>query len=313
MSERSSAAVLGTGIMGAAMARNLCGAGLDVRVWNRTRAKAEPLAEAGARVADSPSEAVVGADVVLTMLYDASVTAQTVREAAPGLRSGMVWLQCTTAGLAGLPPLAAIAREYGLIFVDAPVLGTRQPAEAGRLVVLAACPERTRPQIEPVLDAIGSRTVWAGEEPGAATRLKLVCNSWVLAVNHGTAEALALADGLGVDPQGFLDAVEGGPLDMGYLRNKADVIRSGEYTPSFAVATAEKDARLIVAAGEETGVRMDVAAAGAERLRRAAEPGQGNEDMAASYFASFPGKDEGRAGGARATERCTEPESMRRP
>jgi 3-hydroxyisobutyrate dehydrogenase len=291
-----SVAVLGTGIMGAPMARNLCGAGLEVRVWNRTRAKAEPLAEAGARVADSPRDAAEGADVVLTMLHDGPAAAETVRAAAPGLRSGTVWLQCTTAGLEGLPPLAELAREYGLTFIDAPVLGTRQPAEAGALLVLAAGPERARRGIEPVLDAIGSRTVWVGEEAGAATRLKLVCNSWVLAVTNGAAETLALAAGLGVDPQGFLDAIEGGALDMGYLRNKAEVIRSGEFTPSFAVATAEKDARLIVAAGEEAGVRMDVAAAGAERFRRAAQLGHGDEDMAASYFAGFPGENR-RAGG----------------
>ena len=288
MSERLSVAVLGTGIMGAPMARNLCSAGLDVRVWNRTRAKAEPLAEAGARVADSPRDAVEGADVLLTMLHDGPATAETVRAAAPGLRSGVIWLQCTTAGLEGLPPLAELGREYGLVFVDAPVLGTRAPAEAGQLLVLAAGPESARTGAGPVLEAIGSRTVWVGEGPGAASRLKLVCNSWVLAVTHGTAEALALADGLGVDPQSFLDAIEGGSLDMGYLRIKADTIRSGQYTPSFAVSTAEKDARLIVSAGEEAGVRLDVAEAGAERFRRAAELGHGDEDMAASYFASFP-------------------------
>ncbi|OEU88062.1 3-hydroxyisobutyrate dehydrogenase [Streptomyces abyssalis] len=298
MSDLLSVAVLGTGIMGAPMARNLCRAGLDVRVWNRTRAKAEPLAEAGARVAGSPRDAVEGADVVLTMLHDGPATAETVRAAAPGLRSGTAWLQCTTAGLDGLPPLAALAGEYGLTFVDAPVLGTRQPAEAGQLLVLAAGPHEARPGIEPVLDAIGSRTVWVGEEAGAATRLKLVCNSWVLAVTHGTVEALSLADGLGVDPQGFLDAVEGGALDMGYLRIKADVIRSGDFTPSFAVGTAEKDARLIVAAAEEAGLRLDVAAAGAERFRRAAGLGHGGEDMAASYFASFPDGKEKRSKGS---------------
>lgn len=287
MPDSLSVAVLGTGIMGAAMARNLCAAGLDVRVWNRTVAKAEPLAEAGARVAPSPSEAVQDADVVLTMLHDGPATAETMRAAAPGLRPGAVWMQSSTTGPGEVPPLAELAREHGLAFLDAPVLGTRQPAEAGRLLVLASAPASARTAVEPVLDAVGSRTVWVGEEPGAATRLKLVCNSWVLAVTHGVAETLSLAEGLGVDPQLFLDAVEGGPLDMGYLRAKAEVIRSGEFAPSFAVGTAEKDARLIVQAAEEAGVRMDVAAAGAERFRRAAELGHGDEDMAASYFASF--------------------------
>ncbi len=294
ISDRTSVAVLGTGIMGAAMARNLCRAGLAVRVWNRTSAKAEPLAAEGARVAADPREAVENADVVLTMLHDGPVTAEIVRAAAPGLRAGQVWLQSTTAGVDGLPALAELAREYQLTFVDAPVLGTRQPAEAGELVVLAAGPREARSGLAPVLEAVGARTVWVGEEPGAATRLKLVCNSWVLTVTHGVAEALALADGLGVDPQGFLDAVAGGPLDMGYLRLKAQAVRSGDFAPSFAVDTAAKDARLVVSAGERAGVRMDVAAAGAERFRRAAEQGHGGEDMAASYFASFDGERTGR-------------------
>lgn len=290
MPETTSVTLLGTGIMGAAMARNLARAGLDVRAWNRSREKAEPLAAEGVRVADSPADAVRGADVVLTMLYDGPAALEVMRAAAPGLAPGTVWAQSTTAGLDGFEALTGFAAEHGLLFVDAPVLGTRAPAEAGQLTVLAAGPAEARTALVPVFEAIGSRTVWAGDDApaDAATRLKLVINSWVLAVTHGTAEALALAEGLGVDPAGFLDAVEGGPLDMGYLRAKAALILGGGLTPpSFATTTAEKDARLIVAAGERAGVRLDVAAAGAERFRRAAEQGHGAEDMAASYFASF--------------------------
>ncbi|MDG9703386.1 NAD(P)-dependent oxidoreductase [Streptomyces sp. DH37] len=281
-------AVLGTGIMGAAMARSLLRAGLDVAAWNRTPSRAEPLAADGARTAASAAEA---ADVVVTMVHDASAVLDAVRAAAPGLRPGAVWLQTTTVGPGDLPRLTASAREHGLVYVDAPVLGTRGPAENGELTVLAAGPRDVRDRLAPVLEAVGARTSWVGEEPGAATRLKLVCNSWVLTVTHGVAEALALAKGLDVDPQDFLDAVAGGPLDMGYLRAKAALLRSGELTPGFAVRTAEKDARLIVAAGEAAGVRLDVAAAGAERLRRAAGQGHGDEDMAASYHASFDGPD----------------------
>ncbi|MGP3925496.1 NAD(P)-dependent oxidoreductase [Streptomyces sp. 8N616] len=289
MPDRTSVAVLGTGIMGAAMARNLCRAGLDVRVWNRTRDKAEPLAADGARIADDPAAAVEGAHVVLTMLYDGPAALRTMRSAATALAPGTVWAQSTTAGLDALEPLAAFAGEHDLLFVDAPVLGTRQPAEDGQLTVLAAGPEEARTALAPVFEAIGSRTVWIADDgaSGAATRLKLVCNSWVLALNNSTAEALALAEGLGVEPQGFLDAIAGGALDCGYLRAKAAAIMTGDYTPNFAVSTAGKDARLIVEAGEEAGVRLDVAAAGLERLRRAERQGHGDEDMAASYFASF--------------------------
>ncbi|MBN6052167.1 NAD(P)-dependent oxidoreductase [Nonomuraea sp. RK-328] len=290
MADAITVSVLGTGIMGAAMARNLARSGHRVRVWNRTRAKAEPLAADGAHVADSPAEAVQGADVVLTILYDGPATLDAMRQAAPSLRPGTAWVQSTTAGIEAVGELAGFAREHGLAFFDAPVLGTRQPAEAGQLVVLAAGPAEAREGVKPVLDAVGSRTVWTGEDgaQASATRLKLVVNSWVLAVTHGTAEALSLAKALGVDPQGLLDAVEGGPLDMGYLRAKSALILGGDLSsPSFAVSTAEKDARLIVQAGEGAGVRLDVAAAGAERFRRAAAQGHGGDDMAASYYASF--------------------------
>ncbi|MFG2603886.1 NAD(P)-dependent oxidoreductase [Streptomyces sp. NPDC048514] len=290
MTEKPTVSVLGTGIMGAAMARNLCRAGLDVRAWNRTREKAEPLAADGARITGTPAEAVEGADVVLTMLYDGNAVLDVMREAAPALRSGAVWAQCTTAGTDLITELAAFAREHGLVFYDAPVLGTRRPAEDGLLTVLAAGPQEGRAAVEPVFDAVGAKTVWTGDDggTGSASRLKLVANSWVLAATAAAGEVLALSKGLGVDPQHFFDLIEGGPLDMGYLRAKATLILEDKLSPaSFAVATAEKDARLIVQAGERQGVRLDVAAATAERLARAAAQGHADEDMAAAYFASF--------------------------
>ncbi|MET8813773.1 NAD(P)-dependent oxidoreductase [Streptomyces sp. NPDC004549] len=289
-------AVLGTGIMGAAMARNLARAGLGVRAWNRTRAKAEPLAADGVRVTGTPADAVEGADVVLTMLYDGGTVLDVMREVVPALRPGTVWAQCTTAGTELTGELAAFAREHDLLFYDAPVLGTREPAEAGALTVLAAGPEEGRAALAPVFDAVGSRTVWTGEDgaEASASRLKLVANDWVLAVTAATGEVLALAQALGVDPQSFFSLIEGGPLDMGYLRAKSALVLDGRLTPaSFAVATAEKDARLILAAAERGGVRLDLAEATAERFARAGAQGHGGEDMAAAYFASFAEKAEG--------------------
>ncbi|MGW3465899.1 NAD(P)-dependent oxidoreductase, partial [Streptomyces olivaceoviridis] len=203
-------------------------------------------------------------------------------------------VQSTTAGVEAIRDLAAFAREHDLVFFDAPVLGTRQPAEAGQLLVLAAGPSEHRAAVAPVFDAVGSRTVWTGEDgaAGTASRLKLVANSWVLAITAAAGEVLALARGLDVDPQNFFDAIEGGPLDMGYLRAKSKLILDGPLTPAqFAVATAAKDARLIVQAGEQHGVRLDVAAASAERMERAAEQGHADEDMVAAYFASFGSDD----------------------
>lgn len=305
MTDTLTVSVLGTGIMGAAMARNLARAGHTVRVWNRTPAKAEPLAADGAHVTDSPAEAVRGADAILTMLYDGPAVLDVMREAAPALSGGTAWVQSTTAGIDSVAELAAFAGEHGLVFFDAPVLGTRQPAEAGRLTVLAAGPQEGRAKAEPVFDAVGARTVWTGEDGAGAgaTRLKLVANSWVLAATAATGEVLALARALEVDPGQFFGLIEGGPLDMGYLRAKAALILEERLSPAqFAVDTAGKDARLIVEAGERHGVRLDVAAASAARFARAGRLGHAHEDMAAAYFASFAGltederREDGRGG-----------------
>ncbi|NUO45035.1 MAG: NAD(P)-dependent oxidoreductase [Streptomyces sp.] len=290
MTDKLTVSVLGTGIMGAAMARNLARAGHTVRAWNRSRAKAEPLTIDGITLADTPAEAVEGADVVLTMLYDGPAALDVMRQAAPALRPGASWVQSTTAGIEAVTDLVDFAREHDLVFYDAPVLGTRQPAEAGQLLVLAAGPSEHRDAVTPVLDAVGARTVWTGENgaEGTATRLKLVANSWVIATTNALGEVLALSQALDVDPQSFFDAIAGGPLDMGYLHAKSGLILGNQLSPAqFAVSTAAKDARLIVEAGEKNGVRLDVAAASAERLERAAAQGHGDEDMAAAYFASF--------------------------
>ncbi|WP_328869230.1 NAD(P)-dependent oxidoreductase [Streptomyces sp. NBC_00287] len=290
MTDKLTVAVLGTGIMGAAMARNIARAGHTVRAWNRTRAKAEPLTDEGALVVDSPAEAVRDADVVLTILHDGPAALDVMRQAAPALRPGTAWVQSTTAGIEAHTPLADFAREHQLAFYDAPVLGTRQPAEAGQLTVLAAGPVEGREKVTPVFDAVGARTVWTGEDgaAGTATRLKLVANSWVIAATAAAGETLALSRALDVDPQHFFELIAGGPLDMGYLRAKSGLILEDRLSPAqFAVSTAAKDARLIVEAGERGGIRLDVAAAGAARLERAAAQGHGDEDMAAAYFASF--------------------------
>ncbi|WP_299537708.1 NAD(P)-dependent oxidoreductase [uncultured Streptomyces sp.] len=283
-------AVLGTGAIGAPVARHLAAAGFAPRVWNRTAAKAEALRGGGIEPVATPADAVAGADVVVTVLKDGPTVLETLRAAAPALRPGTVWVQHSTVG-DRIEDLAGFAREHGLVLVDAPVQGTREPAERGELVVLAAGPEDVRPLVQPLFDAIGQRTVWVGAdgESGEASRLKLVLNTWVLALTQGVGEALALARGLGVDPAVFRDVVAGGPMDSGYFRAKSAAIVSGDFTPSFTVDNARKDALLVLEAAGRSGVRMDTVEAAAERFRRASAQGHGGQDMAAGYFASFEG------------------------
>ncbi len=182
-------ALLGTGTMGTGMARRIAGAGLDLRVWNRSAGPAEALADVATVELDA-AKAVRGADVVVTMVWDADSVTDVVRAAAPGLAEGTLWLQTSTVGVDGARRLAGLAGELGLVFVDSPVLGTKQPAAQGQLVVLAAGPREAKEKAEPVFDAIGQRTIWVGEEPGQASALKLVVNSWLATVAESVAELL---------------------------------------------------------------------------------------------------------------------------
>ena len=278
-------AVLGTGIMGAGMARSLLRAGLTVRVWNRTPKKAEALAKDGASVHAGPYEAVRGADVVLTSLHDGPSVAATLAAASPGVHAGQPWLQTSTVGPDATLELAAQAGELGVAYYDSPVLGTRDPAEQGKLMVFVSGPPTARESLAPVLDAIGQRTVWVSHDPGGASRLKLVANTWVINLVGAVAECLGLAEALQVDPRLFLDALSGGPLDTAYLHAKSAALLTGDLTPSFALSSALKDTRLILSAAEQAGVRLDLTEASAERFARAQAAGHGDEDMIATYFA----------------------------
>jgi 3-hydroxyisobutyrate dehydrogenase len=231
MNNQIQVAVLGAGsMMGLPMARNIARAGIQVGAWNRTTEKAKPLEEDGGTVFDTPREAAAGANVIVTMLADADAVIDAVEQAVERATDDVVWLQMSTIGEAGADPCRQLAQERSLTLIDAPVLGTTQPAEAGKLVILASGPEGTRKRVQPVFDAVGHKTIWVGEA-GAGTRLKMVANSWVLTVTEGTAETIALAEGLGLDPQLFLDAIEGGTLDLPYLRIKPRRSWSATSTP----------------------------------------------------------------------------------
>jgi 3-hydroxyisobutyrate dehydrogenase len=278
-------AALGTGVMGAPMARNLARAGHDVRAWNRSPEKADALRDDGVEVRDDPAAAAAGAEVVLTMLADADAVLDVARQAQ--LAEGQIWWQASTVGLDGTEQCAALAQEAGATLVDAPVLGTKLPAEEGKLLILASGPDAALDACAPLFDAVGARTMRVGEA-GSATRLKLAVNSWVLAVTQGTAETIALAQALGLDPSLVFEALDGGALDLPYFRMKAKMMLDEEFPTSFALALAAKDARLVAEAAGRHGADLPVAGAIAERFAQAQQAGHGEEDMAATYRLSRP-------------------------
>jgi 3-hydroxyisobutyrate dehydrogenase len=290
MSTEKLITVLGAGsTMGLPMARNLAGAGFEVRAWNRTRDKAGPLVQDGVEVFDSAAQAADGADVLLTMLSDADAVIDAVRHALPSVRAGTVWLQMSTIGEIGTERCAEIAGGHGVTLFDAPVLGTKQPAEQGKLVILASGPDdaAARASVQPIFDVLGQRTMWLGAV-GEGTRLKLVANAWVLTVVEGGAETIALAEGLGLDPALLFEAIDGGALDLPYLRLKGKAISERNFEPSFRLTLAAKDARLI----EESAQRRDIDVPLFSTIRRRLAEGakdHGDEDMSATYWTSAPG------------------------
>ena len=194
-------AVLGIGIMGSAMARNLVSAGLRTTIWDRSSTATAPLADAGALVAASPAEATREAQVVVTMLPTADVVTSVILMAAwpgrcPQARCGHRWARSAWGTTASASRLGELRPD--VMFVDAPVSGSKGPAEAGQLLILASGPPAAAAAVQPVFSAIGRRTVWLGEA-GQGSRMKLAVNAYMSILIEGVAEALELAGQLGVD------------------------------------------------------------------------------------------------------------------
>lgn len=280
-------AVLGTGTMGDAMGRNIASAGLGLRVWNRNRAAAEPLADAGAVVCDTAAEACRGAGVVLTALANEQVVAEVMDEARAGLGDDAVWVQACTVSPDGSRRLGDQAAGLGVAYVEAPVLGTKEPAVAGTLTVLAASPQaHARERVQPVLEAVGSRTLWL-DEVGQPSSLKLAYNAWVLTTVEGIAESLTLADALGVDPHLVIDAIDGSGLNSPYVQTKGPKMIDDDLdVPSFPLEAAAKDAGLITDTARAAGLHLGIAEVVRERLRLAADEGLARADVAATYRTS---------------------------
>jgi 3-hydroxyisobutyrate dehydrogenase len=271
-------AVLGTGTMGAPMAVNVAGAGPAVRAWNRTAERAEGLD--GVEAAASPAEAVEGADLVVTMLADGDAVEQVMRDALPAMGDDAAWLQMSTVGIEATERLALMAGERGVAFVDAPVIGTKQPAEQGQLTVLASGPREARERAKPVFDAVAATVVDLGDA-GEGNRLKVVVNAWLIALVAGLGETIALAEAMGVDPRVFLDTIEGGPVGPPYAQLKGSAMIERDLPAAFALKLARKDAALVLEAAERHGFDARLTKTIVELFDRAIDKGHGDEDMAA--------------------------------
>jgi 3-hydroxyisobutyrate dehydrogenase len=254
--------------------------GISTVVWNREPAVATLMADRGAEVAPSAADAVKGVDVVITMVTNTEAVTSIavdlgVLEALP---PGAVWAQMSTIGVEGTATISSIVEKErsDILFLDAPVSGSKVPAEEGKLVIFASGSEKARPIVEPVFDAIGQRTVWLGPI-GAGSRMKLVNNTLLAFSAEGVANSLALARRLGLDVRSVLDAFEGGPLISQWAVGKISRIESDNYSPEFPLALALKDVHL--ALEEADPERFAVLARLAREWEQLVDQGLGSEDV----------------------------------
>ncbi len=276
-------AVIGTGTMGAAVARRLLAHGTTVDVWNRSSGPTDALGRLGAHVHPTPQRAVEAAAVVLTLLPTGDVVRDVMitRDVVDAMQPGTVWAQMGTIGVDATEMLGAqvSARRPDVHFVDAPVSGSRVPAETGQLVVLASGPKVARAVLDPILSVIGRRTLWLGPA-GAGTRMKLVLNTWLAFEVEAAAEALALTTRLGLDRDALSDVVAGSPLVSAFAAAKLAKMGTADDRADFSLRLALKDLELAQMASGQDGI--PVARAIARRWRGLVEDGFADLDVSAA-------------------------------
>jgi 3-hydroxyisobutyrate dehydrogenase len=211
----STTAFLGVGAMGHGMATSALRAGIQTIVWNRRPEATRDLAEIGADVAETAADAARRAEIVVTMVTDTDAVISIARDQGmlAALAPGTIWVQMSTIGVAGIEQVAAIvdAERPDVTLLDAPVSGSKVPAEQGNLTIFASGPEEARQRVDPLFDALGQRTIWVGGV-GSGSRLKLVNNTWLAFTSEAVASSIAVARRLGLGTGTVVDALDGSSL-----------------------------------------------------------------------------------------------------
>jgi 3-hydroxyisobutyrate dehydrogenase len=273
-------AVLGMGAMGRGMAASALRAGIPVIVWDRRTEATRDLAGRGAQVAASAADAARRAAIVVTMVTDADAVISIARDQGmlAALAPGAIWVQMSTIGVAGTDRVAALAsaERPDVMLLDAPVSGSREPAERGQLTIFASGPAEARSRVASLFDALGQRTIWVGET-GAGTRLKLVNNTWLAFATEAVAASVALAHRLGLATGTVVDALGSAPLVSPWQAAKLQRIAEGEFSAQFALSLALKDVHLALEAAGDG--RLEVLACLAGEWQRAVDQGLGGQDL----------------------------------
>ena len=273
--------LLGTGLMGTAMAHRLLGQGVAVIAWDREPDHVQPLAERGAEVARTAGEVVSSARAVITMLPTAEVVLAVVEPLLDEWPEETIWLQMSSVGAAEADRLVEVARAHGVTLFDAPVSGSTHPAEEGQLTILASGPDSARGQVEAVFAALGSRVQWVGEA-GMGSRLKLAANHWMIAMVATLAETMHLCRLMELHEQQFIALLDGGPLGSSYGLEKLGEMQRHQYPAGFPVRLAVKDIKLVKEVASSCDVELPLLDTVLERVGDV-ERGHADDDLAAVY------------------------------
>ena len=276
---------LGLGIMGTGMAANLVRAGFEVTVWNRSPEKTAPLVAIGARAAAIPREVVETSEITFAILSDPAA-AEAVCFGADGvlesLRDGKGYVDMSTVDAGTSRRIAAAVAAKGGRFVEAPVSGTRKPAEDGTLIILAAGDRPLFDEARPAFDKMGKKTMYLGET-GNGARMKLIVNMIMGGMMTLLCEGLALGEKAGLEQEEILEVIEAGALANPMFKGKGGMILAESYATNFPLKHMQKDLRLAVQLGDEAGQPLHGVAVANETFKRARGQGFGDEDLCAVY------------------------------
>ena len=278
--------LLGTGLMGTAMAHRLLDQDVALIAWDRQRDHVQPLAERGAQVAGTAGEVVSGAEAVITMLPTAEIVLAVVEPLLDEWPEKTIWLQMSSVGAAEADHLAEVAAAHSVCVFDAPVSGSTHPAEEGQLTILASGPDSARGQVEPILAALGSRVQWVGNA-GMGSRLKLAANHWMIAMVAALAETMHLCQLMGLEEQQFITLLDGGPLGSSYGIEKLGEMQRHEYPAGFPVRLALKDLELVREVARSSAVELPLLNAVLERIGDV-DDDHADDDLAAVYELELP-------------------------
>jgi 3-hydroxyisobutyrate dehydrogenase len=276
-------AVLGLGIIGGGIARNLLRKGFPVTVWNRTPARMEPLQALGAEPAESPADAARGADVVIDAVTDVAASRGVwtgERGALAAMAPGATAIECATLSVTWIRELNALAAARGIPFIDCPVTGGREGAEKGTLTLLIGAEEGALAAVRPVLEAFSARIFRFGP-PGMGTAYKLINNLMLAAQVLATGEGIAFAERSGIDLSLAADAIQAGAMASPIVKTKLPFILKRDFSDTnFALRWMLKDLRYGLEYAAELGLRLPDAERICELFAQADARGWGGQDYA---------------------------------